>query len=41
MGGMLPAMLAPLAHFYLALNFLLVFAGMIIHHLADFATEPY
>lgn len=38
---MLSAVLAPLAHFNLPLNKLFVFAGMVIDHLTDFATEPY
>ena len=41
MGGMLSAMLAPFAHFNFALHELLIFAGIVINHLAGLATELY
>ena len=41
MSVVFPAMFAPFAHFNIPLNELLVFAGMVIDHLADFATELY
>jgi len=41
MGGVLPALLAPLAHFDLSLHFLLIFAREIIGYLASLATELY
>ncbi len=41
MSRMLPAMLAPFAHFNLPLNELLVLPRIIIDHLADVAPELY